>query len=81
MRRQQADEIRTGMTAGPDESEFDAMAERAWAAFAEALDDDLNGPRALAAVFQMAKVAVPRDLFRRVLDIIAALRARQVARC
>ena len=32
-------------------------------------------------VFQMAKVAVPRDLFRRVLDMIAALRARQVARC
>ncbi len=33
------------------------------------------------AVFQMAEVAVPRDLFRRVLDMIAALRPRQVARC
>jgi Transposase DDE domain group 1 len=32
-------------------------------------------------VFQMAEVAVPRDLFRRVLDMIAALRPRQVARC
>ena len=33
--------------------EFTAAAERSWAAFAEALDDDLNGPRALAAVFQL----------------------------
>ncbi len=32
-------------------------------------------------LFQMAEVAVPRDLFRRVLDMIAALRPRQVARC
>jgi hypothetical protein len=32
-------------------------------------------------VFQMAEVAVPRDLFRRVLDMIAALRPRQVVRC
>ena len=36
------------------QAEFDAAADRSWAAFAEALDDDLNGPRALAAVFQMA---------------------------
>ena len=34
--------------------EFTEVAERCWEAFAEALDDDLNGPRALAAVFQMA---------------------------
>jgi cysteinyl-tRNA synthetase len=33
--------------------EFTAAAERSWTAFAEALDDDLNGPRALAAVFQL----------------------------
>jgi hypothetical protein len=32
-------------------------------------------------VFQMAEVAVPRDLFRRILDLIADLRPRQVARC
>ena len=32
-------------------------------------------------VFQMAEVAVPRDLFGRVLDRIAALRPRPVARC
>ena len=36
---------------------------------------------ARSTVFQMAEVAVPRDLFRRVLDMIAALRPRQVARC
>ena len=32
-------------------------------------------------VFQMAEVAVPRDLFRRILDLIADLRPRPVARC
>ncbi len=32
-------------------------------------------------VFQMAEVAVPRDLFRRILDLINDLRLRQVARC
>ena len=36
---------------------------------------------ARSTVFQMAEVAVPHDLFRRVLDMIAALRPRQVARC
>jgi hypothetical protein len=38
------------------------------------LDDALG-------VFQMAEVAVPRDLFRRMLDLIDDLRPRQVARC
>src|SRR5215218_2450933 len=32
-------------------------------------------------VFQMAEVAVPHNLFRRILDLIADLRPRQVARC
>src|SRR3954447_720442 len=32
-------------------------------------------------VFQMAEVAVPRDLFRRILAMIDELRHRQVARC
>jgi hypothetical protein len=32
-------------------------------------------------VFQMADVAVPRDLFRRVLEMIDSLRPRQVVRC
>jgi hypothetical protein len=32
-------------------------------------------------VFQMAEVAVPRDLFRRLLDRIATLRPPAVARC
>jgi hypothetical protein len=32
-------------------------------------------------VFQMAEVAVPRDLFRRILEMINDLRCRQVARC
>ncbi len=32
-------------------------------------------------VFQMAEVAVPRDLFRRILDLIDDLRPRPVARC
>jgi hypothetical protein len=32
-------------------------------------------------VFQMAEVAVPRDLFHRILDLIDDLRPRQVARC
>jgi hypothetical protein len=32
-------------------------------------------------VFQMADVAVPRDLFRRILEIIDRLRHRQLARC
>ena len=32
-------------------------------------------------VFQMAEVAVSRDLFRRILDLVDDLRLRQVARC
>jgi hypothetical protein len=32
-------------------------------------------------VFQMAEVAVPRDLFGRVLEMIDSLRPQQVARC
>jgi hypothetical protein len=32
-------------------------------------------------VFQMAEVAVPRDLFRRILAMIDQLRPRPVARC
>lgn len=32
-------------------------------------------------VFQMAEVAVPRDLFRRILEMIDGLRPRQLARC
>jgi hypothetical protein len=31
--------------------------------------------------FQMAEVAVPRDLFRRILQMINGLRPRQIARC
>jgi hypothetical protein len=31
--------------------------------------------------FQMAEVAVPRDLFRRILQMIDGLRPRQIARC
>jgi hypothetical protein len=31
--------------------------------------------------FQVAEVAVPRDLFRRMLDLINGLRPRRVARC
>jgi hypothetical protein len=33
------------------------------------------------SVFQMAEVAVPRDLFRRVLAMIDSLRPQRVARC
>ena len=33
------------------------------------------------SVFQMAEVAVPRDLFRRLLEMIDRLRARSVALC
>jgi hypothetical protein len=32
-------------------------------------------------VFQMAEVAVPRDQFRHILDLIGDLRPRQVAQC
>jgi hypothetical protein len=32
-------------------------------------------------VFQMAEVAVPRDLFRRILDLIDELRPRRILRC
>jgi hypothetical protein len=32
-------------------------------------------------VFQMAKVAVPRDLFRRILDLIDDLLPTQMAQC
>jgi len=32
-------------------------------------------------VFQMAEVAVPRELFRRMLDLIDGLRPKRVARC
>jgi hypothetical protein len=33
------------------------------------------------AVFQMAEVAVPRDLFRRIPEMIDDLRPREAARC
>jgi len=36
---------------------------------------------ARSTVFQMAEVAVSRDLFRRILGLIDELRPRQVARC
>jgi Transposase DDE domain group 1 len=36
---------------------------------------------ARSTVFQMAEVAVPRDLFRRILDRIDGLRPRRIARC
>ena len=32
-------------------------------------------------VFQMAEVAVPRGLFRRILDMVHDLRCQRVARC
>jgi Transposase DDE domain group 1 len=32
-------------------------------------------------IFQMAEVAVPRDLFRRVLELIDDIRPRRIARC
>jgi hypothetical protein len=32
-------------------------------------------------VFQMAEVAVPRDLFRRMLDLMDGLRSKRVTRC
>jgi len=32
-------------------------------------------------IFQMAEVAVPRDLFRRILEMIDDLRPREAARC
>jgi hypothetical protein len=35
---------------------------------------------ARSTVFQMAEVAVPRDLFGRILEMIGALRSRSVAR-
>lgn len=37
--------------------------------------------RARYTVFQMAKLAVSRDLYRRVIEMIDDLRPRQVARC
>ena len=36
---------------------------------------------ARSTIFQMAEVAVPRDLFRRILEMIGDLRPRPVARC
>src|SRR5687768_6664236 len=36
---------------------------------------------ARSTVFQMAEVAVPHDLFRRVLEMIGGLRPQRVARC
>ena len=36
---------------------------------------------ARCTVFQIAEVAVPRDLFRRVLEMIDSLRPRSVKRC
>jgi hypothetical protein len=36
---------------------------------------------ARSTVLQMAEVAVPRDLFRRILNLIDDLRPRQVVRC
>jgi hypothetical protein len=32
-------------------------------------------------VFQMAEVAVPRELFRRILDLIHDLRPKRIVRC
>ena len=47
--------------------------------------EHLNQVRVIAharyTVFQMAEVAVPRDLFRRMLDLINGLRPGRVARC
>jgi hypothetical protein len=44
---------------------------------------DLEGVIAHAryTVFQMAEVAVPHDLFRRILAMIDELRPRSIARC
>lgn len=36
---------------------------------------------ARSTIFQMAEVAVPRDLFRRILEMIGDLRPRPVAQC
>jgi Transposase DDE domain group 1 len=36
---------------------------------------------ARSTVFQMAEVAVPRDLFRRILDLIDDLRPKRIVRC
>ena len=36
---------------------------------------------ARSTIFQMAEVAVPRDLFRRILEMIGDLRPRPVAPC
>ena len=36
---------------------------------------------ARSTVFRMAEVAVPRDLFGRILELIEELRPRQMARC
>ena len=36
---------------------------------------------ARSTVFQMAEVAVPRALFRRILALIDGLRPRRIARC
>jgi len=36
---------------------------------------------ARSTVFQMAEVAIPRELFRRILAMIDQLRPRPVARC
>ncbi len=44
-----------GVPAKPDESAWTALAERSWARFAAALDDDLNAPQALAAMFDFAR--------------------------
>ncbi len=45
---------------GDRAAELVALAERTWAAFAEALDDDLNAPRAVAAMFQMGNALLDR---------------------
>ena len=42
---------------------------------------DCDEPIAECVVFQMAEVAVPKELFRGILDRIAALRPAAVARC
>ena len=52
--RDRLEAAETPSSPGPRAGEWDALAERAWAAFAEALDDDLTAPRGLAAMFDFA---------------------------
>ena len=45
------------------------------------LSSTRRSPHARYTVFQMAEVAVPRDLFRRILAMIDGLRPGRIARC